>query len=75
MFSPQAGLRASVTHLNNYMFMLANKGVTKEGIRILSEKSVLEMLKPIYQFHGEIGGEVRMFRNYGLGLYKTSLFA
>lgn len=36
LFSPQAGLRTSVTHLNNYMFMLANKGLTKEGIRILS---------------------------------------
>jgi hypothetical protein len=36
LFSPQAGLRVSVTHLNNYMFMLANKGVTKEGTRILT---------------------------------------
>lgn len=52
VFSPQAGLRASVTHLNNYMYMFANKGVTKENVRILSEKSVFEMLKPIYQYHG-----------------------
>jgi hypothetical protein len=29
LFSPQAGLRASVTHLNNYMYVLANGGVTK----------------------------------------------
>ena len=36
LFSPQAGLRASVTHLNNYMFMLAHGGLTKENIRILS---------------------------------------
>ncbi len=29
LFSPQAGLRASVTHMCNYVYMLANKGVTK----------------------------------------------
>ena len=36
IFGPQGGLRASVTHLSNYMIMLANKGVTKEGTRVLS---------------------------------------
>ena len=36
LFSPQAGLRASVTHMCNYMYMLANMGVTKEGVRVLS---------------------------------------
>lgn len=40
LFSPQAGLRVSVTHLNNYMYMLANKGITKQGVRILSPESV-----------------------------------
>lgn len=29
LFSPQGGLRASATHLCNYMIMLANKGITK----------------------------------------------
>jgi hypothetical protein len=29
IFGPQGGLRASATHLNNYMIMLAKKGVTK----------------------------------------------
>jgi hypothetical protein len=28
-FSPAAGLRASVTHMCNYVYMLGNKGVTK----------------------------------------------
>jgi hypothetical protein len=29
IFGPQGGLRASVTHMSNYITMLANKGVTK----------------------------------------------
>lgn len=29
VFSPQAGMRASVHHLSNYAILLANKGVTK----------------------------------------------
>ena len=40
IFGPQGGLRASVKHLNNYMFMLSNKGVLKNGKRLLSESSV-----------------------------------
>jgi len=31
VFGPQGGLRASVRHLNNYMFIHANKGVNKNG--------------------------------------------
>lgn len=40
LFSPQAGLRVSVTHLNNYMYMFANKGITKEGVQVLSQESI-----------------------------------
>lgn len=29
IFGPQGGLRASVSHMSNYITMLANKGVTK----------------------------------------------
>lgn len=29
VFGPQGGLRASVSHLSNYITMIANKGVTK----------------------------------------------
>jgi hypothetical protein len=31
------------------------------------------MLKPRYQFHGPIGGDVIEYQNYGFGLYKTSM--
>lgn len=37
IFGPQGGLRASVSHLSNYMIMLANEGVTKEGLRVLQK--------------------------------------
>lgn len=40
VFGPQGGLRASVTHLSNYITMIANGGVTKQGKRILSSASV-----------------------------------
>ena len=36
VFGPQGGLRASVKHLNNYMYMLSNKGVLKNGKRLLT---------------------------------------
>jgi D-alanyl-D-alanine carboxypeptidase len=36
VFGPQGGLRASVRHLNNYMYMYINKGVLKNGKRLLS---------------------------------------
>lgn len=29
VFGPQGGLRASVSHLNNYMITLKNGGITK----------------------------------------------
>ncbi len=40
LYGPQGSLRASVRHLNNYMHVHANKGVTKSGKRLLSEQSI-----------------------------------
>lgn len=36
VFGPQGGLRASVKHLNNYMYMYVNKGMMKNGKRLIS---------------------------------------
>ncbi len=36
VFGPHDSLRANVFHLNNYMYLLANKGITKSGKRLLS---------------------------------------
>ena len=36
IFGPQGGLRASVSHMNNYVYIYNNKGVTKSGKRLLT---------------------------------------
>jgi CubicO group peptidase (beta-lactamase class C family) len=72
VFAPQGSMRASVSHLTNYAIMLANLGVTKEGVKIISESSVKEMVKPKYHYHGSKGGAVRDFHQYGFGLYTTT---
>lgn len=36
VFGPQGGLRASVRHLNDYIYICTNKGVTKTGKRLLT---------------------------------------
>ena len=53
--------------------MFANKGVTKNGKRILTEASVNELLKPRYQYHGAnfFNPDEGMYL-YGLGIYTTS---
>lgn len=57
------------------MIMLSNKGLTKEGTRVLSSDSVDRMLKPIYQYHGTKFGPANDFHLYGLGLYTTTYLA
>lgn len=72
IFGPQGGMRASATHLSNYIRALANGGVTKNGKRILSQKSVSELLKPRYQFHGLSHGAEIDFHLYGFGIFTSS---
>lgn len=36
VYGPQGNLKASVRHMNNYIYILANKGVTKTGKRLLT---------------------------------------
>jgi hypothetical protein len=59
-------------HLNNYMYIHANKGVTRSGKRLLSEQSMNEIQKPRYQYHGSSGGGRVNFQLYGLGIFTTS---
>lgn len=39
IFSPQGGMRASVSHLTNFIGMLANGGITKSGKKLLAPAS------------------------------------
>lgn len=71
IFAPQGSIRASVRHMNNYVHIYMNKGVLKNGMRLLSEQSVNEVLKPRYQYHGTKGGLIS-YNLYGLGIFTTS---
>ncbi len=75
VYGPAAQLRASVRHLNQYLYMLENKGVTKSGKRLLMPSSVDELLKPRQQYHGAkfFNPEEGMYL-YGMGIYTTSYF-
>ncbi len=54
------------------MYVLMNKGLMKNGKRLISEQSVNEILKPRYQYHGSVGGAKDDFHLYGLGIFTTS---
>ena len=69
IFSPQGGLRISFQELANALEMLMNGG-TFHGKKILSEKSVAEMLTPHWTFNGTNGNTSGgVFLSYGLGIY------
>lgn len=69
IFSPQGGLRISFQELANALEMLMNGG-TFHGRKILSEKSVAEMLTPHWTFNGSNGNTSGgVFLSYGLGIY------
>jgi CubicO group peptidase (beta-lactamase class C family) len=68
LFSPQGGLRISVTGLSRIGRMLLNRG-TLDGVRILSATSVDTMLTPIWRYDGANGardGESTTICAYGL---------
>ena len=69
IFSPQGGLRISFQELANTLEMLMNGG-TFHGRKILSEKSVAEMLTPHWIYNGSNGNTSGgVFLSYGLGIY------
>lgn len=72
IYSPQAGLRLSASHLSNYTVIFLNGGKTRHGKTIISPESVAEILRPRYQYHGEGSGELNEFHAYGLGIIMTT---
>lgn len=54
IFSPQGGLRISAHELALTAEMFLNKGVASTGNRILSEKAVAEMEKPVWYYQPEL---------------------
>lgn len=51
IFSPQGGARISAHELALFGMMLLNKGTAANGNRVLSEKSVQELLTPVWIFN------------------------
>ena len=85
LFSPQGGLRASSRDLAVIMQMLLNRG-THNGIQIISESSIREMMKPVWTYdtnlkNGHTGGEsalgdpkaAGMMTTYGLSTHVIDL--
>ncbi|MBR4153415.1 MAG: serine hydrolase [Selenomonadaceae bacterium] len=69
IFSPQGGLRISFEELAHALEMLMNGG-TFRGKKILSKKSVEEMLTPHWIYNGKNGDtQDGAIKSYGLGIY------
>ncbi len=74
LFSPQGGLRVSVRGLARIGRLLLGGGAI-DGTRIISERSVGEILRPAWRFDGNNGsrlGESRGICSYGLAMRQLS---
>jgi CubicO group peptidase (beta-lactamase class C family) len=68
LFSPQGGLRISVSDLATVGRLLLNRGM-HGGSRFLGEASIAEMLRPQWRFDGSNGNiENGFYCAYGLGV-------
>ena len=66
LYAPQGGLRISVRGLERVGRMLLGGG-TLDGVRILSERSVNELFRPVWRFDGTNGStEEGFYCTYGL---------
>jgi CubicO group peptidase (beta-lactamase class C family) len=62
------GVRSTVTDYSNYLIMLMNKGVTKTGVRVLSEAAINAMET------SQIGTAAVQYSPYPLSLLNTTAF-
>lgn len=76
MFAPQGGLRISMHDLARVGRMLLGRG-TLDGVRLLNQRSVAELMKPQWTFNGVVGngsnGEIEKGFNCSYGLAVTFL--
>jgi CubicO group peptidase (beta-lactamase class C family) len=69
LFSPQGGLRISVTDLARVGQLLLRKGRLADGTRLVSEKGFAEMMRPHWRTNGTNGDEEKGFYcAYGLAV-------
>lgn len=72
LFSPQGGLRISARDLARVGRMLLNGGEL-DGVRVLSETSVAELLRPQWRYNGSNGVTENGFTcSYGLASHQLS---
>lgn len=68
-FGPQGSLRISTVEMSRIVRMLMNGG-SLDGVRILSQASVAEMLRTQWAYAGGNGDDYSgMFRGWGLGIH------
>ena len=68
-FGPQGSLRISTVEMSRIVKMLMNGG-SLDGVRILSQASVSEMLRTHWSYTGGNGDDYSgMFRRWGLGIH------
>jgi CubicO group peptidase (beta-lactamase class C family) len=69
LFSPQGGLRISVTDLARVGQLLLRKGRLPDGTRLISEASFAEMIRPHWRTNGSNGDQEKGFYcAYGLSV-------
>lgn len=69
LFSPQGGLRASVSDMQKIGRLLLRKGRLPAGTRFLSEASIAQMTRPAWRFDGSNGAtEGGFYCAYGLAV-------
>jgi CubicO group peptidase (beta-lactamase class C family) len=69
LFSPQGGLRISVTDLAKVGQLLLRKGRLADGTRLISEASLAEMMRPHWRSNGTNGEQEKGFYcAYGLAV-------
>jgi CubicO group peptidase (beta-lactamase class C family) len=69
LFSPQGGLRISVTDLARVGQLLLRKGRLADGTRLISEASFAEMMRPHWRTNGANGDQEKGFYcAYGLAV-------
>jgi CubicO group peptidase (beta-lactamase class C family) len=69
LFSPQGGLRISVTDLARVGQLLLRKGKLPDGTRLVSEASLAEMMRPHWRTNGTNGDQEKGFYcAYGLSV-------
>jgi len=72
LFAPQGGLRVSGTDLAKILILLKDGGIYN-GVRILNDSTVSQMLIPVWAYNGSNGNNYYgIFNTYAFGCHRTT---